>query len=118
MAKTKEDQWGEKLDTNAEWRKTSALEDGQSISGTVLAFKDSTKFPGNTDLVMKGEDGVNFHLCPSGNLKWMIKDGALKIGHTYKIQKEGTTKVKGMTSGVFGVYPSKNNPAESQDDTI
>ncbi len=119
MAKTKEDQWGEKLETNLEFRKTSALEDGQSISGTVLAFRASTKYPGNTDLVMKGEDGKTFNLAPSGNLKYAIRDGLVKIGSTYKFQREGTKKIKGMDSGVFGIYPSKNNPTEqTQDDSI
>lgn len=107
---TQSDQWGEKISTDLEFRKTSALEDGQSIEGTVVAFKESTKFPGTVNLIMRGSDGNNFTLSPSGNLKYAIRDGLLKVGNTYKIQKEGTKKIKGMTSGVFGVYPSKNNP--------
>ncbi len=117
MAKTNDNQWGEKLETNLEFRKTSALEDGQSISGTVLALRPSTKFPGNTDLVMKGEDGKTFNLSPSGNLKYAIRDGLVKIGMTYKFQREGTKKIKGMNSGVFGIYPAKTNPT-IQDESI
>lgn len=113
--KTNDDQWGEKLNTNTEFVKASALEDGQSIAGTVLGFKDSVKFPGSTSVVMQGLDGKRFTLTPSGNLKYAIRDGHLKIGCTYKIQREGTTKIKGMSSGLFGIYPAKNNPAENSD---
>ncbi len=113
---TKSDQWGEKISTDLEFRKTSSLEDGQSIEGTVLAFKESTKFPGTVNLVMRGLDGNNFTLSPSGNLKYAIKDGVLKIGNTYKIQKEGTKKIKGMTSGVFAIYPAKNQPNVTNSD--
>lgn len=109
-AKNKEDgQWGEKLNTNTEFKKTSALADGQSIEGTVLAFKESSKFPGITNVVMQDEGGKSFTLTPSGNLKYAIRDGLLKIGNTYKIQREGTKKIKGMNSAVFGIYPSKYN---------
>lgn len=112
------DQWGSKIETNLEFRKTSALENGQSIEGTVIALRPSTKFPGNTDLVMKGTDGKTFNLSPSGNLKYAIRDGLIKLNHTYKFQREGTTKIKGMSSGVFGIYPAKVQPANNSDDSI
>ena len=99
--------WGEKLNLNSEFRKASALEDGQSIEGTVLAFRDSTKFPGNVAVVMRDMDGKTFTLSPAGNLKYAIRDGLLKIGTTYKIQREGTRLVKGMKSSQFGIYPAK-----------
>lgn len=115
---TTEDKWGDKISTDTEFRKSSALEDGQSIEGTVLAFKDSVKFPGSINVVMRGSDGKNFTLSPSGNLKYAIRDGLLKVGQTYKIQKEGSKKIKGMTSGVFGIYPSKDSAGDSQEDSI
>lgn len=109
-------QWGEKLNTNFEYLKTSALEDGQSIEGTVLAFKASSKYPESApSIVMKLLNGDTKNVTPSGNLKYAIKDGLLKIGNTYKIQKEGSTKIKGMISGVFGIYPSLNDSTPSND---
>jgi hypothetical protein len=104
--------WGEKLNTNPEFRKTSALEVGQSIEGTVIAFKTS-KIPGTdkevTNVVMQDERGEKFTLCPSGNLVYAIRDGYLKVGNTYRLEREGSKKIRGMTSGVFGIYPSKFN---------
>lgn len=126
MAKKDESKWGEKLNTNPEFRKTSQLADGQSIEGTVIAFK-TNKLPGSnkevTNVVMQDENGVTFTLCPSGNLVYAIRDGYLKVGNSYKLQREGSKKIKGMTSGVFGIYPSKYNktpdtPAPAQDSDI
>lgn len=107
-------QWGEKINTNFEFVKTSALEDGQSIEGTVIGFKTSTKFPeAGPSIVMKLLSGETKNVTPSGNLKYAIRDGLLKVGSTYKIQKEGSKKIKGMTSGVFGIYPAKTNDTAS-----
>ncbi len=118
--KTTEDRWGKKLETNSKFLKTSALEDGQSIEGTVLAFKEST-IPSTgkkvTNIMWKATNGETFTLSPSGNVSYAIKDGLFEVGKTYKIQKEGSKKIKGMTSGVFGIYPLKTE-AQSQDDSI
>lgn len=109
-----DNQWGDKLTTQHEFLKTSALETGQSIEGTVLAFRASTKFPESApSIVMKLTNGETKNVTPSGNLKYAIRDGLLKVGNTYKIEKEGTKKIKGMTSGVFGIYPAKTNPDDN-----
>ena len=117
QTKNEDTEWGEKIATNTEFRKSSALEDGQSIIGTVVAFQESAKFPGNIAVVMIGTDGKKFALSPSGNLKYAIRDGLLEKGKTYKITREGTKKVKGMTSTNFGIYPSKKNLAASAADS-
>jgi hypothetical protein len=119
MAKKNEDlQWGEKITGNIEYRKSSALEDGQSIVGTVVDFRDSVKFPGTINLIMFGPDGKKFSLSPSGSLKYAIKEGVFEKGKTYKIQREGTRQIKGMNSAVFGIYPSKTDQSFAPADDV
>lgn len=113
--------WGAKLETDkTDFRKATALEDGQSIEGTVLAFRESAKYPGKFGVVMRGTDGKTFTLSPAGNLNYAIRDGLLKVGTLYKIQREGTKLVKGMKAAQFGIYPAINSngssPAPANDD--
>lgn len=113
---TQDSKWGEKLKTETEFFKTSSLEDGQSIEGTVLAIKDSV-IPATgkkvTNLVMKLSNGQTRTISPSGNVAYAAKDGLFEVGKTYKIQREGSKKIKGMTSGVFGIYPLRNDAKAS-----
>lgn len=105
-----DERWGKKLDTEKAFIKTNSLEDGQSIEGTVLSFKTS-KIPTTgkevTSIIMRMSNGETRTVSPSGNVAYAVKDGLFEIGKTYKIQREGTRKVKGMASGVFGIYPLK-----------
>lgn len=112
-------EWGEKLDVSAssKYVKTSALENGQSIEGTILAFQDSERYPGTLSLVMRMPTGETKTVQPSGTIKKAIQQGKLKIGHTYKFVREGSEKIKGLTSGVFGIYPSKRNAGSNDSNT-
>lgn len=103
---------GRKINNN-NFKKTAALENGQSITGTLLAFKDS-KIPNTdkivTNLVMEDPSGEKFNLSPSGNIVYAIKDGLLKVGQTYTFVREGTGKTKmGSARGIFGIYEAEGN---------
>lgn len=108
--------WGTKLVTETKFLKTSSLEDGQSVEGTVVAFKEST-IPSTgkkvINMVFKLANGETRTISPSGNVAYAIKDGLFEVGKTYKIQREGTKKIKGMDSGVFGIYPLRGDAKAS-----
>lgn len=111
-----QDKWGAKIDTQTKFLKTSELENGQSIEGTVIAFKDSV-IPATgkktTNVVFKLTSGETRTMAPSGNVAYAVRDGLLEVGRTYKITREGSTKIKGMTSGVFGIYPLREDAKSS-----
>lgn len=96
--------------------KTSALEDGQSIAGTLLAIRESSKFPGSFILAMRGLNGDTFDVATSGNLKYVIRDGKLEVGRTYNITKAGTKLIKGRASAQFNVFTAENEPAAANDE--
>lgn len=109
--------WGKKLNTAPNFKKTSALENGQSISGTLVAFQQS-KIPATgkevTNLIMRDANGEPFNLAPSGNIVYAIRDGLLKVGTTYTFVREGTGKTKmGSARGIFGIYEVENNNNDS-----
>lgn len=87
----------------AETKKPKDLDVGESIEGYLVRFEESKKYEGTTSLIMQGEDGEQFRVSPHGNIKWLIRDGALTVGLMTKITKTGNTTTKGMKSSTFDV---------------
>lgn len=105
--------------TNNKYRKTSALEDGQSITGTVLSFKTeySEKLKKEMTAIIMKDGNDEFELNPSGTINDAIRAGQLKVGRTYKFQKEGLEKTKkGGYKNVFGIYDLSASPNTSSEE--
>jgi hypothetical protein len=73
---------------------------GESVTGYLLGIKPSPK--GGFFLIMRiGEDTQD--VTASGNIKYLVMDGALKLGLNTQITRQPDTKVKGMKSTSFQV---------------
>ncbi len=121
-ANTDTNEWGEKLEVKpaagGKYRKASALEDGQSMQGTLLAIRTEfvEKIGKDVTSLTLEENGEKYEMAPSGNIIDALKNGQLKIGLRYKFQKEGVTKTKaGKYKGKFGIYQAPAATATASD---
>src|SRR4051812_11157116 len=103
--------WGKKLavseGSSGRYRKASALEDGQSMTGTILGFntKFVEKLGKNITSILMENNGDKFELTPAGTINDALSNNQLKVGTTYTFVKEGLKKTaKGGYKGIFGIY--------------
>lgn len=105
--------------TAGKYRKASALEDGQSITGTVVGFRTeySEKLRKDMTAIALKNGNEEFELNPAGTINDALAAGQLKIGRTYKFQKEGLEKTKkGGYKNVFGIYDLTASANTSSDE--
>lgn len=104
-----------KAPSSGKYRKSSELEVGQSIGGTLIGFRSEFSEAlkkDMTSIVLKDlNTGKEFELSPSGTINDAIAAGQLKVGLTYRFEKAGVEKTKkGAYKNVFNIYQSKATP--------
>lgn len=63
------------------------LEVGQTVTGHVVGFDESTKYPGSFFILLKQENGEIISVSANGNLKYRHLDGDIVVGQYTAITK-------------------------------
>lgn len=84
------------------FKKLTDLAVGDVVTGYLLGIDESTKIEGAYNLRLR-VDGVTISYSVAGNIKYMIKDGALTLGQNTQITRLEDTKVKGKKATKFDV---------------
>ena len=82
--------------------KTTGLKVGEAITGYVTGFSRNEELD-TTNILMKDENGGDFIVFPSGNLRYVIKDNKLEVGQLTRITRTEDRMVKGKKSSQFMV---------------
>lgn len=89
---------GEKSD----YKKLTDLKVGESITGYLVGFVASSKYPNQKNLVMN-IDGNRTVVLAAGNMKYLIADGKVTAGLLTRITRKEDEKIKGMKASQFKV---------------
>lgn len=96
------------------------LEVGQTVTGHVVGFDESSKYPGSFFILLKQENGEVISISANGNLKYRHMDGDIVVGQYTAITKNPDVlgkKSKKMTANyVLAQDPDNTITVEATDE--
>jgi hypothetical protein len=70
------------------------LEVGQTVTGYVTGFEESSKYPGSHFILIRQENGETVSVSANGNLRYRHQDGDITVGQLTTITRNADRKGK------------------------